>query len=274
MACCLGPSIDSTDAIEEVSSWKAFTHCITMPWKVLFGLVPPKRYVGGWASLIFCAVLTCFLVYLIMEVLRNLDCFLGIKPTILGLVIFAGLAAIPEINISLSMIEKDNVYDAGDIFNPILASNAVNVFLGLGLPWTISTIYNWANNDSFLLLGADQSVKIALCAFSFFIFACIAGCCLGLRRLCCGAEIGGRYNWICAFFFGFLWIIFVFSNIGNDYGEFAELDIPTNATIVLSDTCPIMEAPFTVNNCDEVEVSFESPSVYSYIELQYKFAGD
>jgi hypothetical protein len=97
MACCLGPSIDSADAIEEVSWWRAFSHFIAMPWKVLFGVIPPKRYLGGWATLILCSVLTCLMVYFIMEVIRNVDCFLGIKPTILGLVVFAVLAAIPEI---------------------------------------------------------------------------------------------------------------------------------------------------------------------------------
>ena len=117
------------------------------------------------------------------------------------------------------MMERNDVQDAGDIFNPILAANAINVFLGLGLPWTISAIYHWAYNNSIVFLGVEEAITIGWCAFLFFLASCIWVCAIGLRRYCCAHEIGGNFGYICAFFFSFLWVVFIFLCITQNYGH-------------------------------------------------------
>ena len=83
------------------------------------------------------------MVYLIMEVIRNMGCFLNIAPVAQAVILVAICSSIPEVVTTYKAVSDGVVEDAGEIFNPILASNAVNVFVGLGLPWTIRTIYDW-----------------------------------------------------------------------------------------------------------------------------------
>jgi magnesium/proton exchanger len=110
------------------------------------------------------------------------------------------------------------VEDAAEIFNPILASNAVNVFVGLGLPWTIRTIYDWQNLEGESLdLGVKETAKIAWVTFTFLILSILMLLCLGVRRLCCVAELGGKFSACCTMFFFLLWLLFVGLNVGEAY---------------------------------------------------------
>lgn len=62
-AIMLGPQIDQDNFIlEDVSGFEAFSHFISIGWKVLFALVPPPRYASGkpafFVSLLFIGIVT------------------------------------------------------------------------------------------------------------------------------------------------------------------------------------------------------------------------
>jgi len=82
LACCLSPSIDEVGAVEDVSFSEAFFHFLALPWKILFSVVPPRRSCGGWIPFVISPVLLAGMVYVIMEVIRNMGCFLGIAPVV------------------------------------------------------------------------------------------------------------------------------------------------------------------------------------------------
>lgn len=125
---------------------------------------------------------------------------------------------------SYKAVSDGVVEDAAEIFNPILASNAVNVFVGLGLPWTIRTIYDWQNlNGDNLSLGTKQSAKIAWISFTFLILSIAMLLSLGVRRLFCVAELGGNYSACCTIFFFALWLVFVGLNVAEGYSPDYEL---------------------------------------------------
>jgi len=71
----------------------------------------------------------------------------------------------------------------------------VNVFLGLGLPWVIATM--WENGTSTEDKGyksADYFVPAATLGFSVIVFcivACIGIITLMIRRKVVGGELGG-----------------------------------------------------------------------------------
>lgn len=90
----------------------------------------------------------------------------------------------------------------------VTGSNSVNVFLGLGLPWLIATIYHKVKNDS------DYAVPPGDLTFSVMVFlACSVVCfiILGVRRCVIGGELGGpkgSRNLSGAILIG-LWLLYV-----------------------------------------------------------------
>ena len=56
----------------------------------------------------------------------------------------------------------------------ITGSNSVNVFLGLGLPWTIACIYYAINDKTNGILTKDFVVEAGTLGFSVVVFCCCA----------------------------------------------------------------------------------------------------
>jgi len=88
-------------------------------------------------------------------------------------------------------------------------SNAVNVFLGIGLPWAISAWYHYFRNTKFVVEAGSLSFSVTL----FCSFAAVAIVILLIRRLKVfgGGELGGptKYRIISSFLFLLLWIAYL-----------------------------------------------------------------
>lgn len=56
IACMLGPSIDDDNKIDDVTCGEAIMHLLTIFWKAVFSIIPPKQTWGGWAA--FCVALS------------------------------------------------------------------------------------------------------------------------------------------------------------------------------------------------------------------------
>ena len=91
-------------------------------------------------------------------------------------------------------------------------------------------------------------------------------------------EIGGNFGYICAFFFSFLWVVFIFLCITQNYGHIDGWQPATiRSSTVLADIdgqCEIMSAPMTKVLGDEIQIDFEPIEGYDKVEIMYKFAGD
>jgi solute carrier family 8 (sodium/calcium exchanger) len=92
----------------------------------------------------------------------------------------------------------------------VTGSNAVNVFLGIGIAWTIAAVYHAANGTP-----GGFAVQAGTLGFSVTIFcACALVCIIVMllrRSQPIGGELGGppKYKYATsALFFG-LWIIYV-----------------------------------------------------------------
>ena len=95
-------------------------------------------------------------------------------------------------------------------------SNAVNVFLGIGLPWAISAWYHYYKNTKFEVQKGSLSFSVTI----FCSFAGVAVILLMIRRLKCfgGGELGGpkKYRIISSCLFLSLWIAYlVLSGLEN-----------------------------------------------------------
>jgi len=162
-------------------------HFLSFYWKVLHAVIPPTDYWGGWAtfyvSLIFIGVITMF----VGDVAKMFGCCVGLADGINAITFVALGTSLPDTFASVEATCSDDNADAA--ITNVTGSNSVNVFLGLGLPWTMAAIY-WTAEDGVYHYPAGDLV------FSVLVFFVFALCCLGLllvRRWTpsIGGELGG-----------------------------------------------------------------------------------
>lgn len=136
-----GPTIDDMGVIDEVTGWEAFYHFITIPWCVLFALVPPRRYCNGWFSFVVAFFLIGCMAFLIAEFSFNLGCVADLKGCVQAIALIAVGTSLPDLFASYHAASDKRFNTADAAIANIFAANAANIFIGLGLPWTIATIY-------------------------------------------------------------------------------------------------------------------------------------
>lgn len=90
----------------------------------------------------------------------------------------------------------------------VTGSNAVNVFLGIGIAWTIAAVY-WA------IKGEKFTVDPGSLAVSVTVFCCLAVVAIAIlvvrRQPFIGGELGGptKYKYPTAIFLVSLWLIYL-----------------------------------------------------------------
>ena len=90
----------------------------------------------------------------------------------------------------------------------VTGSNAVNVFLGIGVAWSIAAIYHEARGEVF-------EVPPGTLAFSVTVFCIEAAICIAIlmlrRNRKIGGELGGprKYRIVTSVFFTCLWVFYI-----------------------------------------------------------------
>jgi len=143
-----------------------------------------------------------------------LGCSMNLKPIITAITIVALGTSLPDLFASRTAALASE--SADNAIGNVTGSNAVNVLLGLGLPWVIGSIYNNANG-----LG-DYKVASGGLGFSVVVFLVCASVCfltLFIRRACSG-ELGGSYccKLISAILMVSLWFMYILLSSLSVYG--------------------------------------------------------
>ena len=114
-------------------------HFLTLPWKLIYALVPPTDYLGGklcfGIALAFIGVTTIF----IADLASMFGCSLEMSPSMCAITFVALGTSLPDTFASQAAAIGDDTADAA--VGNVTGSNSVNVFLGLGLPWLIAAVY-------------------------------------------------------------------------------------------------------------------------------------
>ena len=157
-------------------------------------------------------------------------CVVKLPPAITAITFVALGTSMPDTFASKAAAQADETAD--NSVGNVTGSNCVNVFLGLGLPWTIGAAYwscagatarlEWAakyagneNIQAYILRGeAVFVVESGDLGLSVIVFCCTALVCLAvlaLRRRLYGGELGGPYRprMATAAVFVLLWGIYV-----------------------------------------------------------------
>ncbi|ROJ25382.1 Sodium/calcium exchanger 2 [Anabarilius grahami] len=161
-------------------------HFLTVFWKVLFAFVPPTEYWNGWACFVVSITVIGLLTAVIGDLASHFGCTVGLRDTVTAVVFVALGTSIPDTFASKVAATQDQYADAS--IGNVTGSNAVNVFLGIGVAWSVAAVY-WA------IKGKRFYVDPGSLAFSVTLFTIFAFICMGVllfrRRPSIGGELGG-----------------------------------------------------------------------------------
>ena len=118
-------------------------HYITLPWKLVFAIIPPTSYAGGWACFFCALVMTGVTTIIIGDIAALFGCVFGLSKGTTAITFVALGTSLPDTFASASAAVGDDTADAA--IGNVTGSNAVNVFLGLGLPWMLAA-FKWSDS--------------------------------------------------------------------------------------------------------------------------------
>uniref|UniRef100_A0A9J7ZKE2 Solute carrier family 8 member 1a n=1 Tax=Cyprinus carpio carpio TaxID=630221 RepID=A0A9J7ZKE2_CYPCA len=161
-------------------------HFLTVFWKVLFAFVPPTDYWNGWACFIVSIIVIGILTAFIGDLASHFGCTIGLKDSVTAVVFVALGTSVPDTFASKVAAIQDQYADAS--IGNVTGSNAVNVFLGIGLAWSIAAIFHQAHGEYFRVDPGTLAFSVTL--FTIFAFICVAVL-MYRRRPEIGGELGG-----------------------------------------------------------------------------------
>jgi len=201
----------------EPDMFTLFLHYVAITWKVLFACVPPAELGGGFPCFFTSLAMIGAVTAIVEQVATVFGCSLSLNDTTTAITFVALGTSLPDTFASKqAALESD---DADAAIGNVTGSNSVNVFLGLGLPWVIASMYYGATDRDFM-------VKAGSLGFSVGVFCVCATICISMlliRRQPAygGGELGGSYlsKRICAGLLVSLWFLYVLLSALQSYGK-------------------------------------------------------
>lgn len=203
---------------DEATAFDYVMHVLSFPWKVLFCFLPPAHIWGGWLCFFCSLAVIGVLTAIVGDAAAIFGCLVGLKDSVTAITFVALGTSLPDT--FASKIAAKNEKTADNAIGNVTGSNSVNVFLGLGLPWVIASIY-WAAK------GLPFTVKAGSLTFSVAVYTCVSFVALGLifiRRFSGWfgkGELGGPslQKYLSTFILISLWIIYIVLSSLQAYGH-------------------------------------------------------
>ncbi|XP_055087314.1 sodium/calcium exchanger 3 isoform X1 [Periophthalmus magnuspinnatus] len=199
---------DEEDTGEErlPSCFDYVMHFLTVFWKVLFACVPPTEYWHGWACFVVSIIIIGVLTAIIGDLASHFGCTIGLKDSVTAVVFVALGTSVPDTFASKVAAVQDMYADAS--IGNVTGSNAVNVFLGIGMAWSVAAIYWKSKGKPFVVEAGSLAFSVTL--FTIFAFLAISVL-LYRRRPHIGGELGGPWGHrlITSLFLFSLWFLYI-----------------------------------------------------------------
>merc|ERR1712177_183577 len=161
-------------------------HFLTLPWKLIFAFIPPTALANGYPTFVIAILFIGLCTAVIGDVAGHLGCFINLKDCVNAIAFVALGTSVPDTFASKVAAIEDETADAS--VGNVTGSNAVNVFLGIGIAWTMAAIY-WESQ------GLTFDVPVGSLGFSVTIFCIEAGLAILIlvarRHPAVGGELGG-----------------------------------------------------------------------------------
>ncbi|XP_041707080.2 sodium/calcium exchanger 1-like [Coregonus clupeaformis] len=182
-------------------------HFLTVFWKVLFAFVPPTEYWNGWACFFVSISLIGVLTAVTGDLASHFGCTVGLKDSVTAVVFVALGTSVPDTFASKVAAIQDQYADAS--IGNVTGSNAVNVFLGIGVAWTIAAVYWKTKGKKFLVETGSLAFSVTL--FTIMAFVCVLVLMYRRRAGVAGGELGGprTAKLLTSLFFFSLWFLYI-----------------------------------------------------------------
>ncbi|EEC04908.1 sodium/calcium exchanger, putative, partial [Ixodes scapularis] len=128
-----GGDIENATAVDYVM------HFLTFGWKVIFALVPPTGFLGGWLTFFVSLGAIGLLTAIVGDLAGIFGCLVGLEDTITAITFVALGTSLPDLFASKGCARSEKYAD--NAIGNVTGSNSVNVFLGLGIPWVVAAAY-------------------------------------------------------------------------------------------------------------------------------------
>jgi len=127
---------DADITIKEESICEKIFYILEFPLNFLFYFTIPTSYV--FLSFFMCCAWIIVFSYFLIQFTKLIGCLLQVRLAFMGFVLMASGTSIPDMFCSMGAAKRKK----GDMaMANVSGSNISNVLIGLGLPWTIKTIF-------------------------------------------------------------------------------------------------------------------------------------
>lgn len=181
-------------------------HFLTLPWKLIFAFIPPTAIYDGYPTFVISILFIGANTAVIGDIAGHLGCFIYLKDCVNAIAFVALGTSVPDTFASKTAAIEDETADAS--VGNVTGSNAVNVFLGIGIAWTMAAIYWEAQGQVFKVPVGSLGFSVTI----FCIEALLAILILMARRSpVVGGELGGPklFKTISSSLFVFFWVFYV-----------------------------------------------------------------
>merc|ERR1712048_1188165 len=181
-------------------------HFLTLPWKLIFAVIPPTAIANGYPTFVVSIAAIGICTAVIGDVAGHLGRFIYLKDCVNAIAFVALGTSVPDPFASKTAAIEDDTAD--NSVGNVTGSNAVNVFLGIGIAWSLAAIYWESQGEQFV-------VPVGSLGFSVTIFCIEAGLAILIlvarRHPSVGGELGGPkfFKTISSGIFVFFWVFYV-----------------------------------------------------------------
>merc|ERR1711992_349113 len=196
-------------------------HFLTLPWKLIFAFIPPTGIANGYVTFVISILFIGACTAVIGDDAGHLGCFINLKDGVNAIAFVALGTSVPDTFASKTAAIQDEYAD--NSVGNVTGSNAVNVFLGIGIAWTMAAIYHetGCGDDP---RGPYFFVPVGSLGFSVTVFCIEAGLAIAIlfarRSAAVGGELGGPklFKTISSSCFVFFWVFYVAISAMEAYG--------------------------------------------------------
>ena len=207
---------DDDDDLHSFMDWFFYFYGV-LPKFLIALLCPPVSVANGWATFVASLCWIAFYTALCADLASQMGCTIGLKDSVTAITFVALGTSVPDTFASKIAAEQDP--NADPAIGNVTGSNAVNVFLGIGLSWLLGSVYQVVNNDADGLTIPKSSLGFSVLVFSIMSIVWFAV--LTARRYIIGGELGGSgpAKWGTMLLFVVMWILFIVLVSLVEYGH-------------------------------------------------------
>ncbi|XP_012161483.1 sodium/calcium exchanger 1 [Ceratitis capitata] len=196
------------------TAWEYVMHFLSIFWKICFAIIPPAKIYNGYPCFLVSIILIAICTAVLGDVASHFGCTLGVLDSVTAICLVAMGTSLPDTFASKVAAIHDKTAD--NAIGNVTGSNAVNVFLGIGIAWTMAAIYHAIHGNQF-------EVPVGSLLFSTAIYLIEAAVAIFIliyrRKQSIGGELGGpeKLKWVHSIIFILLWVIYITLSILEAY---------------------------------------------------------